>query len=974
LLERHQNDAEQPDELHGGISVDISKLINSDLDEDERKYIGPYLTSARPSNNEYRGYCVDCEDPATSKSPSASYNFVYGVWHCMSNGHGGAMGVLTKRLISEAGKSGKVIDIKTRKEVPAKPLPDQEELDGYVRALRQSPRLMDQLATQRMITPETISKFKLGWSSDQKRYVIPIYNRHNVLVNVRLYMINAKPPAPKMKPIQNGYHTQLFNDVVLNDHDEVVVTEGETDCMLLNQNGIAAVSHTGGANAFQVEWASEFRDKHVFLCFDEDDTGRKGMISTARMIAPVAKAVYIVIGLNTGKRGGDITDYFLNGNTANQFRALMDDVRDRPFSIDAADHIVPDKGKRVSLVQSQDGQDVQGPIEIDIMVSGKMTPPYQVPRVIEANCSQDKGKICAMCPMASFNGERTINIAQDDQRLLSFIDVNERSRKLLTAKLADALCSDKLEMHVVDIWNIEQLQVVQSLGGTSEEAMVPIDRLVFSVGTHATGCNMDYKIVCKQIPDPRNSRGVLHAWHIERIAADFERFKVTESIIDELSVFRPDGLQSPLDKCKEIVDDLAANVTRIYGRSMVHVAFDLVWHSALNFVFQGEPIGKGWLECLAMGDTRTGKSKIADNLMRHYHAGKKVSCEGATFAGLVGGLSQMGSAGYMTNWGVMANNDRRALFMDEMSGLMDSKGVTKGIIEQMSSIRSSGVAELTKIKQDQTSARTRLFWASNPVGGKTLKDTFGGATEAIRRMITNPEDIARFDFALAVSSADVPSSVINANHHEKRTNVYTSDLCSKLVLWAWSRTLEQIKFVGGAEEDITAASVDLGGRYVSDPPLVQPENVREKVARIAVAIAARTFSTDKTGEVIIVTPEHVESAVEFLDWIYGHDAMGYKRHSERTLSESVAAESNASEAKHTLQQEEFAGLLLALQSVRSSDSFRPRDFEEFGGVDPGQARELLQSWGMISRVASSPGRMSLSPVILRILDELDAER
>jgi hypothetical protein len=959
--------------------VDANRLRNSGLDEDELKYIGPYLVVAQAGpDGEMRGFCIECEDPKTSKTPSASYNFrgsvKYGkmsdVWHCMK-GHGGSIMKSVAALIREDNKTSNVIDIKTRKEVPAKPLPSQGDIDEFTKALFASPRLLDQLASQRMLTPETLSKFHIGWSSHLKRFTIPVYDASGKLINVRCYMINAKGESRKMIPIQNGYHTQLYNASALNGRDEIVMTEGETDCMLLEQEGIPAVTHTGGAGSFQMEWAAAFTGKHVFLCFDEDETGRKSMIKTARMIAPVAKAVYIVTGLDTGKAGGDITDYFLNGNTAKQFRALMDSVRGKPFSIDAAEHMVPTQGKKVSLVNSQDAA-ISGPIEFIAMVSGKRTPPYLAPRVIEANCSQDKGKVCAVCPMAAFNGERVMSVPSDDPTLLGFIDLNERGSLLRTAKMVGARCSDKIEMHVRDTWNIEQLQVDQSISDRTEEVMTPMSRPVYSIGTHATGCNMDYRIVGKQEADPRNSRGVIQAWQIEKVAADFEKFKVNAAVIEELSVFNPGPLQSPLDKCKEIAEDLAANVTNIYGRDMVHVAFDLVWHSALNFVFQGKPIGKGWLECLAMGDTRTGKSKVCDNLIKHYRAGKSQTCEGMTFAGLVGGLNQT-SDGYMTNWGVMANNDRRALFMDEMSGLMFPDGKTKGIIEQMSSIRSSGIAEITKIKKDTTSARTRLFWASNPVDGRTLAETAGGGMDAIRKMIGTPEDIARFDFAIAVSSADVPSDLINAINRPKVEHIHTASACSKLVMWAWSRKVDQVRFMNDSEDLIVKESRIAGKRYVNDPPLVQPENIREKIARLAVAFAARTFSTDPTGELILVEPEHVESAVEFLDWIYGHEAMGYLRHSTRTKANQAEAAKNARSVKRFLKQETNHGILTALNSVMGAESFRPRDFEEFGGVDVTTTMDLMLKWKMIRRLTTTGGRVALEPTMVHILKALEDE-
>ena len=89
---------------------------------------------------------------------------------------------------------------------------------------------------------------------------------------------------------------------------------------------------------------------------------------------------------------------------------------------------------------------------------------------------------------------------------------------------------------------------------------------------------------------------------------------------------------------------------------------------------------------------------------------------------------------------------------------------------------------------------------------------------------------------------------------------------------------------------VVEAAADLGSRYVPDPPLVQAENIRIKLARLAVAFAARTFSTNARGELLIVRKSHVKAAVEFLDMVYGTDAMGYKSYSMRVLRDIETAQ------------------------------------------------------------------------------------
>ena len=69
-------------------------------------------------------------------------------------------------------------------------------------------------------------------------------------------------------------------------------------------------------------------------------------------------------------------------------------------------------------------------------------------------------------------------------------------------------------------------------------------------------------------------------------------------------------------------------------------------------------------------------------------------------------------------------------------------------------------------------------------------------------------------------------------------------------------------------------------KYTSSFPLVLGSTIRLKIARLAVALAARLFSTDESYENVIVTQHHVEYVYQFLNRIYNKPSFGYGEYSE----------------------------------------------------------------------------------------------
>jgi hypothetical protein len=934
----------------------------------------PWLSSDE-GGGEWRGFCLYCEDPKRSKTPSAMINVQKGVWHCMGKcGARGQVKTLVRKIRNGELPSNVVPLRESEDDEPEDdrpPLPDDAQITRWTKQLLAHEVMLCYLADKRGIHDrKLIKQLRLGYDRRTQRLTIPIYDEHGNLVNVRMYKRNAKQAAFKMISWARGWgEARLYGFDTLAAEDDVLLCEGEWDRIVALQNGLPAITHTGGAKVFKAEWAKHFKGKRVYFAYDEDESGRIGSTKASRMLEGKAEATYRV-KLDTDIKGGDVTDFFLMGRTGAELRDRMKSAA-KLYEREET-HTVPRNGKPVSLVESQNPS--QGDIEVTAMVVGK-SQSYIAPKKLIGECTQSAGAKCNTCYFAANEGHREKEFTEDDPNLLQFMGASEeRAKQRLYPKLLEANCTSHVTCWAPEEFVLEELLIAPSVEHRSEETETPIQRTVVSVGTYRTEANQLAKIVGRQRPHPSDQSAVIHSWHSEPVKSDIDNFEMSPAIMENLKRFKVARGQSPLEKCKEIADDLAANVTRIFGRPMLHVGYDLVWHSPIAFNFEGKQVTKGWLECLVIGDTRTGKSETAASLIKHYRAGVMRPLEGSSFAGLVGGAEQVGRSSWMVKWGIIPLNDRRLCVLDEMSGLFAAQGAqSKGIIEEMSSIRSEGKAQIQKMGSNETSARTRLIWISNPLDGSTsLSSSYNGCISALHDLVRNPEDIARFDFVMAAAQNDVDTKVINSPRHRRVKHRYTAASCSQLVMWAWSRKAEHIVFGDGVEDLIYEMAEDLGSRYIEDPPLVQTANARLKIARLAVAIAMRVFSSDSRGERVIVRKSHVLSAIHFLDEVYGHPAMGYQAHSERIRRNEQKAEESMKEARKYLAKPAQENAVRVLAMLGGSP-FKHHDFVEMGSMDEDEARILISQlamWGMVKSYGRYHQKKA-TPQLLRLVKELE---
>ena len=927
-----------------------------------------------------RAFCPICEDPATSQSPSAGFKPSTGEWNCLKGNHGGSIYDLARDLKKETGWDIRIEAEKNRLEnpgyasaagrssssAPAKPthpLPGRSTIAGWVDALQENSVALQRLTAARGFTHETILKWDIGF--DGNRYTIPVRNANGDVINIRRYKLGAKGTEQKMLNWTGYGAAQIFGISRLK-HDQIVLTEGETDCILLNQHGIPAVSGTAGAKTFKPEWAKLFKGKDVYICYDADEAGREGAAKAQKMISQFAESVTIIDLPLSGTENKDVTDFLhVEGNSSKDFVDLMKDSNAladakvaKPLAI---------TGEKVSLMESMSEALQNETLEIVVSIAGKQQEPFTAPKTISADCDMSKGKACDLCPLMAKDGHKLVEIRQDDEQIFRFVGATEDRKQKLMKEIVGARCSDRVEFTAMEDFHIEELLVQPSIDDRSDgESQTPQKRTIFSVSTHKSSVNEKRRMVGRNVTDPQNGKLKFMAWGSEPIDLDIDKFQLTaEDRVNMSKLFNPKPGQSPLAKCMEIAHDMAENVTHIYGRDYLHVAYDLVFHSVLTFNVGDFHVEKGWLEAMVVGDTRTGKSEIAKNLINHYRSGDLKSCEGMSFAGVVGGVQQIDGRWHMS-WGIVPMNDRRMVVLDEASELAE-----KGVIEQMSSIRSSGIAQVTKIQTEQTSARTRLVWITNKADGGMLADSADAGIAALRTVVRNNEDIARFDFVTAAAKGEIDDAVINSTFAEKHDPVYNSADSEKLVKWAWSLTRNDVTVTKEAATAAIMAARDLGSRYVSDPPLIQSENVRFKILRIAAAIAARTFSTSKSGK-LLVKSGHVTAAVEFLDMIYSRESIGYTRKSRRAIAAQKTAEQQAEKTKEWLRKKRST-VLHTLRAI-GGKVFRQNDFVQMGGLERDEANHAVRQmieWRMVEM--RGKGDIAMTQALIKVLRELEDE-
>lgn len=820
------------------------------------------------TGDEYQALCPFHDD----KVASLSINTEKGVYYCHACGASGDFFKFYSKV-----KSVNEIDVINNyaiKQGLIDYIPEKEINSSYDH-LKKDKRAMSHLLSKKGINLKAIDKFKIGYDGD--RFWFPILDSKGNVINVIKYKLTSKRIKDKTLPYSKGRSATLFPIGNIGNKGTIYIFEGMTDTILANQLGINGVTCTNGANTWKNIWNDLFKDKDVVICYDKDRAGKSGSRKVARELFGIAKTVSLKFLPEMGD-GKDFNDFIVkHGNTLDDFMKLPivpfngEKEQEDDFKEDISKDL---EIYNVSLAEASDAQYYNKRVRFKAIVSGKLLSPYIVPLKGKVLCKRNfSDEACSSCPVTrkDFKG---FEIFYEDFELLSMINVSDQVQKaVIKRKTGITRKCNKCKIVPTDNINLEEITLIPEIDYNQKESKY-VTRIAYRIGQDIE-TNKTYEFTAITLPDPRTQIATHLVYESKASESNIDNFKMTPEIKESLEKFKPksDTVESLWKKTAEIYEDYEL-ITGIKNRHNLFMFIDLVWHSALHFEFQGKEIFKGYLDGLILGDTRTGKSETVAKLIEHFKAGEKGSGESMSFAGLVGGLRQSHNGRWEIFWGKIVLHDRRGYAIDE------SHELGHEFWSKLSQIRSSGIADLTKILSEKTFARTRLLSIANPASRNPL-DSYAFPVEGIAELVGRPEDVARFDMVMAAKTDEVSEILINTKEDTTKViKTFDTDRCHNLIMFAWSREKQHIKFQDATVNEILKVSLEAAKIYHPSVPLVQASEMRIKLARLSAAAAIRFFSTDKSGENVIVKPVHVRFVFEYLNKIYSYP-LNYDTYSKK---------------------------------------------------------------------------------------------
>lgn len=739
-----------------------------------------------------------------------------------------------------------------------------------------------------------LKKHAIGLCPDSNRVAIPVHDRFGQVVNIRFYRLPSERTDADEAKLYNltGYGTvDLFGYPWIDDIPAgipIYIMASEKEQMLAEQDGLYAVSATTGEGSWDDAWNYLLKDRDCFIVYDVDKSGQDAANRLLTRLQETGNRVHSIL-LPFRQRRKDWKDYAdwrlkehhdvselkrlakrASKSSRRQRRLDRDRISDLPTvttNDDSDDGIEFPKLPKFASKELLDIASISSRPELlnkriktQGIVAAKSPNCYTIPWKFRVKI---KGR-------PEFNYELPIG-----RHLLMFVRSNDTT---ILQSLQTLVGNSKADIKPIAYLTAVEVEIIPTAAADKDIPYVTQRCYYFG---NRIDANVPYYLEVIPTSEIRSQETIGIITSRMPVSKSIERFDFSPESLADLSFFQPEG-ESVWDKLESVAHHVSENYTRVYNRMDWTLAALLTWTSPIGWYFPNEPeLQRGWLNTLALGDTETGKSKVAKGLQKLFNCGVFVSGENCTFVGLIGGAVKAGSDKLMLRWGRIPLSDKQLVILEELSGL------TVEEIANMSDVRSSGFARLDKGGiNTETNSRTRLLCLSNARSTRHNLSSYVFGVRAVQELIGHGEDIARFDLITTLTDREVPIELINsdrfatvAKRREGNINVIASDMFQKLIHFIWALTPEQIKFSQEAYEECLNETKRLAAIYHPAIPIFKGGSGRYKLGRIAASIACLQFAWDEGS--IRVTEEHVQAAARLLELIYNKPSLGYYEFSQQ---------------------------------------------------------------------------------------------
>jgi 5S rRNA maturation endonuclease (ribonuclease M5) len=883
--------------------------------------------------------------------PSAHVNVKKAVFHCAACEAEGNIPENEKGGLSEIGFFKKVLN-----------LPDYGTAASMLAALKHgdrgeeyqeagwenattllwnSPTLIQFLREERGLTDDTIRQLQLA--SDGSNILYPVFV-WGVLQDIRAYNPEYKKTGgTKIRSLQgNGGLTKLLFPFDLwydrqkaeKEAGEVpisVLCAGENDTALMRQFDFNAITTTCGEASFPEYFLPMFEGHKVYIFYDCDEAGIKSARRVAFKLREAGAQVFVVdlknAGLTGEKGDNDVSDLVVkHGKSKDVILQLMQDT---PEYSDA--DFKEDRNIIYPLVDLWDAFDPKWRgkyISSNVVMAGKQDYTMEAPCVVEWECYGENPESATCNSCRKRKGEKgQWTLTKDNlEDIVEIVDVEAGKKKSNIRRLCGipSKCPGSRITPTAFV-KVQKVLLTPDVASESLDNFQQTQVQGYVIGHELTD-GQRYRVYYRRFAhEEQHQRIMLAIDKSDQSDNPINTFKMTPEIYEQLKVFQGHP--------KDVMEDRAERVKDIrkeFSPKEVIWITDLMYHTPLEIIFDGAK-KRGYLEAIIPGESRTGKTTTARDMMRYYGVGNLMYCKGASEAGLMGGAEQVGGR-WMISWGAIPMNHKSLLILDEVSGLGPEK------IARLTAVRSEGFVDIKKIVKGKAPAQTRLLWISNPArDGKSRKvSDYNDGVALLMDLIGSDEDVARFDLCYIVTK----QKTVRYSEKDITLKAYEPQVYRNLIYWCWTRKAEQVKFDDNVEDYIWVRSEELNDEFDCEGVKLFGVELRFKIARIATAVAGCCFSTDD-GETLLVRKEHVDWAIDFMLHCYDNDVFNIRRYVR------MQRRYNEADARAIAMATKLCDNAPALvKAILYTDSFTLAELQNMSGISD------REQWGKIAQTLS----------------------
>ena len=796
----------------------------------------------------------------TETRPSAHINLDRGLFHCKVCDKGLSETSFIAELFGCSYESAiKIAKMFTSKE-------DKYTWDKSTQLTDHIKELCLSLGISEKVIEELDIRTELG---DEIAFPVFMYNK---LVDVRSYR-----PHDRANKIRSKVGTtsgliipfDLWIDTPKNKW--TILCAGEKDMAVTRSQGFNAITLTGGEKALP-KLLSVFKNRKVAICYDNDETGIAGARALASYLFKVAAEVRVVTSFHKTctEHGEDLTDYFTKYKKTKE--DLQKCIIETPsFTLEEAKEEQLKRKPLITLLEASKPQYINRVVQSNVQVVATFEKAMPVPTTIYAKKINSSGdlKYNQMAVGEERTWELSENTCQDVLKLIdnnfSEAQIRDNIRELLGISKQER--DIKVEKPTKD--TVYECNVTDLFEATSRDiATIEFTAYVLKKRLES---GKKYLITYKLVPHPyKGQQLTMIILDVEEACDSVSNFHITEEVKKNLNKFK--NLEGTCKEKLNTLSEMAKAYIGYDGYNTLIQAIDLSFHTVLEFNFGAFKNVRGYLDTLIVAESRVGKSSTAEALQKLYGLGAFTSLAGnsATIPGIIGGSTKV-NGNYQTRAGLIPMNHRGLVIFEELAKC------NTNLVKELTDIRSSNQVRIARVSGTLTlPALVRIITLTN-VKNTTNKikpiNSYPNGVDILVELIGSPEDIARYDLMLVLGEQGNRT----IDPFWEPITPFEPEAYQTRIRWIWSRTADQVIIDKEIGHYILEKCNELNQEYDSHIKIFGTE-AWKKVTRLAIAIAGYTVSTDETYEKIIITKEHVDTAIDYLISCYDNSTFKLKEY------------------------------------------------------------------------------------------------